>query len=61
MKKEILDFRFLVSVVLVASTIFGQAWIDKTVQKTEIQNRNFIIDQTNEEVTFCLYSINDNN
>ncbi len=56
MEKEILDFRFLVSVVLIVSTFFGQAWIDKVVQKTETQNHIFIIQETNGEVSFCFDS-----
>ena len=53
MEKEILDFRFLVSVVLVVSTFYGHAWMDMAVQKTETQNHIFIIQETNGEVSFC--------
>ncbi len=56
MKKEILDFRFLVSVVLVISSLFGQAWIEESVDKTETQNHNFIIHQTDNENIICLES-----
>jgi hypothetical protein len=56
MKKEILDFRFLVSVVLVISSLFGQAWIEESVDKTETQNHNFIIQQSDNENIFCLES-----
>ena len=56
MKKEILDFRFLVSVVLVTSSLFGQAWIEESVDKTETQNHNFINQQSDRENVFCLES-----
>ncbi|HMR86852.1 MAG TPA: hypothetical protein PKD51_01795 [Saprospiraceae bacterium] len=56
MKKEILDFRFLVSVVLVISSLFGQAWIEESVDKTETQNHNFIIQQSDNENIICLES-----
>ena len=56
MKKEILDFRFLVSVVLVISSLFGQAWIEESVDKTETQNHNFINQQSDRENVFCLES-----
>lgn len=54
MKKEILDFRFLVSVLLVLSTLYGQAWLDKTVKKTETQNRNFITHENENENVICM-------
>ncbi len=56
MKKEILDFKFLVSVVLVISSLFGQAWIEESVDKTETQNHNFIIQQSDNENIICLES-----
>lgn len=54
MKKEILDFRFLVSVVLVASSLFGHAWIEESAFKTETQNHNFIFQQSDVENNICL-------
>ena len=53
MKKEILDFRFLVSVVLVIITLFGQRWIEDTAPKTETQNHNFIYNESDHALMHC--------
>jgi len=56
MKKEILDFRFLVSLVLVVISLFGQGWIEDSGLKTETQNHNFIINQSDSPIMVCLES-----
>lgn len=56
MKKEILDFRFLVSAVLVIISLFGHGWIEDTELKTETQNHNFIYDEADNAHMLCLES-----
>jgi hypothetical protein len=56
MKKEILDFRFLVSAVLIIISLFGQGWIEDAGHKTETQNHNFIYDESDNAYMLCLES-----